>query len=374
MKSGSGTLLFVVLAAMPAWAVSEAKVCGPEPTDMAVAYGDVLSGTNCDIAVSDTDLFRFVGTAGDRIRIVAADLGGDYRVGICVELFGPGLPATAPVCGDVSLQIDKSLPGTGMYTLVVSEWGNDAAFPYAFLLERLYPVRPDWPAIDVGIIRGDEVNPVTDQDFFRLPGKAGDVIRINAADLGGDYRVGVCVELLNPDGTPAVPQSCADVSTQINTTLTMNGTHTVIVSEWGNDAGFPYNAGYDCLSGNCAPKLPVCEVAPGMSGTTLNLDLTLRTVTPATWNLFVVVPNFAALIVSSPTGIIDPEKDFLLPVPNFPPIGTIGFLSMLSTSAGIICSDWETVNTGPTSAVIKTPTPEQVRALILQNPVVPKKP
>jgi hypothetical protein len=367
-------LLLAALTTMPAWAVSEAKVCAPEPTDMAVVYGDVYSGTNCAIAISDTDLFRFVGTVGEKIRIVAADVGGDYRIGVCIELFGPGLPITAATCGDVSLQIEKTLPGTGMYTLVISEWGNDAAFPYTLMLERLYPARPDWLPIDGGIIRGDEINPITDQDFFRLPGKAGDVIRINAADLGGDYRVGVCVELLNPDGTPAVPQSCADVSTQINTTLTMNGTYTLIISDWGNDASFPYNVGYDCLSGNCAPKLPVCEVAPTMAGTTLNLDFTLRTVTPATWNLFVVLQNFAGLLTSSSTGIIDPEKGFQLPVPNFPQIGTIGFLSMLTTSAGIICSDWETVTTGPPSAVTRALTPEQIRALILQTPVAPKKP
>ncbi|MCH7786706.1 MAG: hypothetical protein IIC22_04255 [Chloroflexi bacterium] len=59
--------------------------------------------------------------------------------------------------------------------------------------------------------------------------------------------------------------------------------------------------------------------------------------------------------------VVDPSVFPTLSFP-LPSMGTIGFLTVLSTSEGIICSDWATVDTGaPSSAV---PSISELRELL----------
>lgn len=68
----SWIVLSVFLAMVPAgWAASEAKPCDPEPTDQIIAYGDVLSGSDCAIgAIADIDFFNFTGLQNEVVRLV----------------------------------------------------------------------------------------------------------------------------------------------------------------------------------------------------------------------------------------------------------------------------------------------------------------
>lgn len=178
-----------------------------------------------------------------------------------------------------------------------------------------------------------------------MNGTAGDIIRIVAVDLSGSIQIAVCVELLGPDGAPVVARTCGDISVQLDPTLTMTGTHTVIVSENGHNSAHGYNLTLNCLGGVCG-KLPICEVALSMNGGTLDFNFTLRTATPATWRFWVVAQGANAPFWSVGPLTVDPRVSFPLSIPGMPSIGTIGFLSTLTTPAsGIICSDFETVNT-----------------------------
>ena len=361
-----------LLGTAPAWAVSEAKDC-PATEPITAVYGDVFSGTNCQVTpTGDVDVLQFTGSKDETIRLIAVDLGGSPFVGICVELFGPDNVLVVPkACTDVSLELNPKLAMTGVHRILVTEWGNDATLPYALSLERLFPPRGNWPPIDFGQTVSDEINPTSDVDPFRFAGNAGDLVRIIAVDLSGSPFIGVCAEVLGPDGIPVVVKTCVDVSVELNPTLTMTGVHTVVVSEWGNDAAFPYSLSLHCLSGAC-PKLPVCDVDLTYTPGTLGLTFTLRTVTPATWNLWVSAQTTTTKIKQLPLQPIDPPQEFSASVP-LPAIGTIGFLSTLTTpEKGIICSDWETVDTGISGT--RTPSIEQIENLLRAAPILPRKP
>jgi hypothetical protein len=343
-----------------------------------MAYGDVLSGENCQISPGiDVDIFRFVASAGDKIRIAATDHSGNSNAEVCVALIGPDglpVPGVPTTCGEGSVRRDTQIPSAGEYKIHVSDSGSDTSFPYSLTVERVYPANQAWPVIDFGQIREGEINPSPDFDIYRFAGRAGDITTIIATDLSGSSTAEVCLELLGPDGEPVVPATCGEFSAQLaNVVLNANGTHALVISDSGLDTTFPYNLTMVCQAGTC-PKLPVCDLGLSYASGTLNINATLRTVTPATWNLFFVMQNLAMALISTPTGVIDPARQFSIPVPGFPHVGTIGFLSTLTTNDGIVCSDWETVNTGPPSDPTRALTPEQLRALIQRALMTPKQP
>ena len=79
---------------------------------------------------------------------------------------------------------------------------------------------------------------------------------------------------------------------------------------------------------------------------TLTLDFNLGTREPATWNVWLTSQSDIIRLVSAPLPVIDPAIPFPITIPFFPHLGTIGFLTTLTTAeAGIICSDFKTVDT-----------------------------
>ncbi|HEY6362963.1 MAG TPA: hypothetical protein VIX63_17780 [Vicinamibacterales bacterium] len=96
----------------------------------------------------------------------------------------------------------------------------------------------------------------------------------------------------------------------------------------------------------------------------MDINFALRTETAATWNVWLSVMNTTFRLWSVGPFIIDPQLAVPFSVPNFPALGTIGFLSALTTpDSGIICSDWETVDTGDPPPGTAAPTAEQLRRL-----------
>ena len=63
-------LIAFVLFSQSSEAVDEIIPCDPEPTDMTIDIGDIVS---CEISVADSDFFRFNGTAGTTIIVTFTD-------------------------------------------------------------------------------------------------------------------------------------------------------------------------------------------------------------------------------------------------------------------------------------------------------------
>lgn len=90
----------------------------------------------------------------------------------------------------------------------------------------------------------------------------------------------------------------------------------------------------------------ILELTSSYVGNTLHLNFELGTGAAATWNLWIVVQSTAARLWSIPIPIVDPPISFDIPIPNFPHLGDVGFLTTATGGRGIVCSDWNTVDTG----------------------------
>jgi hypothetical protein len=100
---------------------------------------------------------------------------------------------------------------------------------------------------------------------------------------------------------------------------------------------------------------------PCDSTTCLNLDFELGANQPTTWNLWFVLLNESYRLWSTPIPAIEPDISIPLPIPDFPAIGSIGFLTTLVNDDGILCSDFEVVDTGLSGSSV---TPEQFQQLM----------
>ncbi|NES03519.1 MAG: hypothetical protein F6K22_12085 [Okeania sp. SIO2F4] len=127
--------LLLILAAsalffpQPTYA-EDSKKCDPEPTDMVVNYGDLLT---CSLQGSgDSDIFRLKGTAGDRIifrvsSVNPSDVGNDNEN--IVEVIDPEGKTLASQSSH-GVRFELALEQTGKYTFVVSNF-----VPVDYLIE-----------------------------------------------------------------------------------------------------------------------------------------------------------------------------------------------------------------------------------------------
>ena len=98
--------------------------------------------------------------------------------------------------------------------------------------------------------------------------------------------------------------------------------------------------------GTCALELDL-----SYADSTLDMDVRLGTLEATTWNVWVSGQNFTIPLWSTPLPPVPPVA-FPIPIPGFPQIGTVGFLTTLTTpQKGVICSVWETVDTGAPAVV-----------------------
>ncbi len=76
----------------------------------------------------------------------------------------------------------------------------------------------------------------------------------------------------------------------------------------------------------------------------LNLNFTIGSAGPVTWNWYLVVGDVLVPVLSVPLPAIDPPVAIPLVIPGWPELGAIGSLITLTTpEGGIRCSDWQAV-------------------------------
>ncbi|MFQ5739780.1 MAG: SBBP repeat-containing protein [Acidobacteriota bacterium] len=89
-----------------------------------------------------------------------------------------------------------------------------------------------------------------------------------------------------------------------------------------------------------------------LTGPILSMDFTVGTFQPATWEVWLSVQGRLINLFSFPLPTTYPPRSIPISIPGFPPLGTIGVLTTLSTEAdGILCLDLETIDTGAESAL-----------------------
>lgn len=351
--------LCVLLTSSAAYAASEAKPCAAEPADTSVAYGDVITGSNCVITLADVDIVRFTGQTNDLVRIVGLQLIEQYPNNISIQLLAPDGQSLATagsntILGVYSAQIQLRLPTDGTYSVIVRESGNDASIHYALTLDRIDPVRTTLTTLTYTAPIADEINPPPEQDGYLISATAGNVIDLTGVLTTGDYPMNLCLELFAPGGG-LFQSGCTNTILGVRAanfplvTVPTTGTYLLVVSEASNDGQIGYNLVLNCVNGPCPPPPPnppcTLHVAPSYTNPTLTLDFTLGTRNAATWTAWLVVQNNAIRLWSGQIGRTDPPKAVTKTIP-LAPSGTIGVLTTLSNASGITCSEWKRVATG----------------------------
>jgi hypothetical protein len=92
------------------------------------------------------------------------------------------------------------------------------------------------------------------------------------------------------------------------------------------------------------------------------MNFNVGTLSAATWNTWFVFQSNIVRLWSLPLPVISTPVPVSVPL-SVPPIGNVGVLTTLVTgSGGIVCSDWDTINTGGAGA-----SPEQLRGIVERN-------
>lgn len=134
-----------------------------------------------------------------------------------------------------------------------------------------------------------------------------------------------------------------------------------ILSSFSRPAPGGYVDGLEFIAG------PTCTVTQNhalVSGT-LNLEWTLKANVPTTWNAWLVIGSSVTPILSVPLPALDPAFTLgPIPIPSFPPLGTIGFLTTMNTPEGILCWDFDLVDTGTTSPAGKRLKGDELQAIL----------
>ena len=97
------------------------------------------------------------------------------------------------------------------------------------------------------------------------------------------------------------------------------------------------------------PQSCLVDLSLRMRNGTLVMNLGLGTLQPATFNLFLSAYSQTYPLLQAPAAlpIIDPPQNLVVPIPQFPDLGTVGILATITTGEdGIRCSAWETIDSG----------------------------
>jgi hypothetical protein len=169
--------LAALLSARDGAEQAEGQPCNPEPTDQVVLYGGHVHP--CAIgSVGDSDLFRFLGSAGHVVSIVVVDQAGGFSSPGCgLELIRPLGTTVASVVHAFRCEIRATLDASGLFTVRVIENGNNATMTYSLQLERLSPIPPSAPPLDAGVtVTGARIDPIGDHDLYVFQGTNSDAV------------------------------------------------------------------------------------------------------------------------------------------------------------------------------------------------------
>jgi hypothetical protein len=250
----------------------EGQPCMPEPTDQLLVYGDHLNP--CQIgSVADADLFRFNGVLGEvvSIRVTDQEPSTAFNPACSVELLRPDGSHLAGTTNGVTCEVRTTLDRTGLFTIRLSEYQNDALMTYTLELDRLHPFSPVARSINPDdTFLGERIAPKGDADIFLFNGVNGDVVSFRVTDLaGGAFEPAASIELYRPDGS-LVTALTSGSTVVLDRTLDQTGVFSVRVTEYQNSVEMTFNITYQCLLGSCPTFYPLTVGTTGAGRVTSN--------------------------------------------------------------------------------------------------------
>lgn len=293
-----------------------ACVEGSEPLNL--VYGDHTTG--CEInPVLDLDRFTFDATDGDDVRIILRTFAN--RPDPRLEVRDPdGVVISDTFCGTTTsfpctLSVPLSLVKTGEYSVAVSDQSSSGTGTYTLQIEKVPPV-VQAPGIAYDSPVSDEVDPVTDLDFFTFEANSGTDIRIVVRSFAN--RPDPRLEVWDPNGDQVINTFCG-TTTSFPCTISedlspISGTYLVAISDATNSGTGDYDITIQCLFGDCPPPPTRAECDIQMSqqtyidGETARADSILFTnmtgaAVSVEWKIWLIVPGI------SPIGVVNIGAD-----------------------------------------------------------------
>lgn len=321
--------MVLLLGPRSAYAQMEGVPCSPEPTDMSISYGDVIM---CDVGtVSDTDVFRFFGSAAETILMVASPQSGS-TLQFCADLTKPDGSHLGLCGGPNAFKLDVALVQSGTYAITISGKAGTTG-GYELVLDRVVPPSPTAQPIVYGDVVTGTLNPAVDRDQFSFNAKAGDSFSVVLATVSGNTA---CFQLVAPNG--AASQSCGT----IDFTSAVNGAYAIDVFETGAFGTGQYRLTLLCNLGPCVATGPpslvlsltgctICHPGdtftvqgvlknPGPASMSIELKLGLRLPDGSPVSLFGASGEH--LVVPLPAALSAPFTLMSIPWPSGLPAGT----------------------------------------------------
>jgi hypothetical protein len=329
LATGLAVLVFLAVP-RAAHAQVEGVPCSPEPTNMAISYGDVIL---CDIGtVGDIDTFTFFGSAGETIEISAQASGSSVQM--CIDLTKPDGSHVGQCGGPNAFRLLATLGQSGTHSFTISGSGGTTG-GYGLELDRIVPPSPTAQPMVYGDVVTGAINPTIDRDMFSFNGQAGDAISIVIANVSGSGTP--CFELdLPPAGTMLTSCSKLDV------TLSQTAAFNIDVFTSGAFATAQYRVSLLCNLGPCVKTGPpslvltlagctTCHAGdtftvqaelknPGPGGVSIELKLGLRLPDGSAASLFGTSGEH--LVVPLPAALDAPFTLMNIPWPSGMPAGT----------------------------------------------------
>ena len=231
-----------------------------------------------------------------------------------------------------------------------------------------------------------ELSTGVDVDWVSFTGRGGQIVYVDSDHM--PLLVDTALHLFSANGTLL---ASADDSLPIDLgsefeldaflgvfVLPADGTYTLAITSWtrvpatsssstidlfrpdGGEGGVAIvgaQAGNDAFTGLVDPidqneytvHVTLGGGACGMDVTfdsgTLRLDFGIATPDPVTWNLWLNVRTAVVPLWSVPIPALENKATFSVPIPGFPSLGTVGFLTTFTDSSEIVCSTWKTIDT-----------------------------
>jgi hypothetical protein len=232
----------------------EHLVAGPGP----LPYGSHVEG---DISTNiEVDSYTFSGLAGDHARAVISGKTGGFHPQLMLR--GPGGTVLDTVHCDrgilaCSVLFDDVLPTTGTYTINVSQAGLNHTGDYSLHLDR-HPPTTNWLPIEYGAPRIDDLDHLSDSDYYAFLGATGTTVEVTfAGNTGG---LNPHLEIWDPAGSLISDTSCdrgiLTCVTSADLSLVASGVYKVGLSDVGFNLTGNYTFGVSCAFGTCPKPFP----------------------------------------------------------------------------------------------------------------------
>jgi hypothetical protein len=208
-----------------------------------ISCGQVLSGS---VSVAgEIDAYKFTGSIGDVVTIRVSNTGG-YLIPHA-ELYDPSgvrIVGTYPY-----YQIDVTLPVTGTYTILVRDTNNLYTGDYVLTWQRLN--NPcNVVTISCGQVLSGSVSVAGEIDAYKFTGSSGDAVTIRTINTsGGSFDP--YMDLYDPSGV-----RIGGPSSQIDMTLAVTGSYTILVRDYNNIYGGSYTLKFQKNNNSC-PEVTV---------------------------------------------------------------------------------------------------------------------